>query len=49
VLALLLDQFRDEAGPAGLMRRPEAGASVAVKIFMEPIAIVIALLIQRLA
>ena len=33
--ALLLNEFRDQTGPAGLMRRAEAGAGVAVKIFVE--------------
>jgi hypothetical protein len=33
--ALLLNQFRDETGPPGLMRRAEAGADIAVKIFVE--------------
>src|ERR1700687_2785555 len=36
-LALVLNQFRDEAGPAGLMRRAETGADVAMKIFVEQI------------
>jgi hypothetical protein len=49
VLSLLVDEFRDEAGPAGLMRRPETGAGVAVKIFMEPIAIGISRFVERLA
>ena len=46
---MLLDQLGDEAGPTGLMRRPEAAASITVKIFMEPIAFVIALLVERIA
>ena len=33
--ALLLDEFGDQAGPAGLMRCAEAGADVAVKIFVK--------------
>jgi hypothetical protein len=33
--ALLLNQFRDETGPAGLMRRTQSGANVAVKIFVK--------------
>jgi hypothetical protein len=47
VLALLLDEFRDEAGPAGLMRRSEAGAGVAMKVFVEPIAALITVVIER--
>ena len=49
MLALLVNKFRNEAGPAGLMRRPEAAAGVAVKIFVEPIAIMITFLIECLA
>src|SRR4029077_819430 len=37
-LALLLDEFRDEAGPAGLVRRAEAGAGIAMKIIVKQIA-----------
>ena len=44
--ALLLNQFRDEAGPAGLMRRAEAGAAVAMKVFVKPITILIALVVE---
>jgi len=44
--ALLLDEFCDETGPTGLMRRAEASAGVGVKIFVEPITILIALLIE---
>ena len=36
-LALLLNEFRDQTGPTGLMRRAETGASVSVKILMEQI------------
>src|SRR5690349_16031117 len=32
---ILLDQFRDQGGPAGLMAGTDAGAVVAVKIFVE--------------
>ena len=42
-----MNKFRNEAGPAGLMRRPQAGTGITVKIFMEPIAIIAALLIEE--
>ncbi len=29
------EQFGDQAGPAGLMRRADAAAGVAVKVFVE--------------
>ena len=48
VLALLLDQFRDKTSPSGLMRRAETGTCVTMIIFMEPIAIAVALLIESL-
>ena len=35
--ALLLNQFGDETGPAGLMRCAEPGADVAVKIFVKQV------------
>ena len=35
--ALLLNKFRDERGPAGLVRRAEARADVAVKIFVKQV------------
>src|ERR1700687_1827969 len=35
VLAALFNQFCDQAGPAGLMAGAEAGAVVAMKIFVE--------------
>ena len=38
VLALLLDEFRDEAGPAGLVRGAEARADVTVKILVKQIS-----------
>src|SRR5207248_3600648 len=34
-LPALLEQFGDEAGPAGLMVGPKAGAVVAVEVFIE--------------
>ena len=40
---LLLNQFRDQTGPAGLMTRPQAGAGVSVKIFVEKISLAIRL------
>jgi hypothetical protein len=47
VFALLLDEFGDQTSPAGLMRCPEAGTGFSVKIFVEPIAILVAFLIER--
>lgn len=44
-----MDQFRNEPGPAGLMRRPQPGTGITVKIFMEPIAIIAALLLPARA
>ena len=35
--ALLLDEFRDQAGPTGLMACAQSGAGVAVKIFVKQI------------
>src|SRR6202011_3886414 len=35
--ALLLNQFRDESGPAGLMRRAETSADIPVEIFVKQI------------
>ena len=39
--ALLLNEFCDQAGPAGLVRCAETGAGVAVKIFVKPKAMLI--------
>jgi hypothetical protein len=44
MFALLMNEFCNEAGPAGLMRGTEASPGIPVKIFMEPIAIAITLL-----
>src|SRR5437879_12663902 len=34
--AALLEQLRHESGPAGLMARADAGAVVAVEVFVQP-------------
>src|SRR5258708_6137644 len=43
---LLLNQLRHECGPAGLMRRAEASASVAMEVFVKPVAIAVTCLVQ---
>ena len=43
-LALLLDQFGDKAGPAGLVRSAQAGAVVAMEIFVKQIAVTMPIL-----
>ena len=47
--ALLLDQFRDEAGPTGLMTRAESGAGVAMEVLVKPIEIPIVPGLKRIA
>ena len=46
VFALLMDKFGNETSPARLVRRTQPGTRVAMKIFMEPIAIAVALFIE---
>jgi hypothetical protein len=48
VFALLLDKLCDQASPTGLIGCPETCPGIAMKIFTEPVAIVVALLIERL-
>src|ERR1700730_5181787 len=45
-LALLLNEFGDDAGPAGLMRRAEASAGVAMEVFVKQIPIAVTCLVQ---
>ena len=35
LVSALLEKFRRQAGPAGLMARTDAGAVIAVKVFVE--------------
>ena len=48
VIALLLNQLCDQSRPARLMARSESRPGVTVKIFVEPIAVAIARIMQRI-
>src|SRR4051794_7234257 len=46
-LALLMNEFGHEPGPAGLVGRAQAGAGVPVEIFMKPVALGIPSRVER--
>jgi hypothetical protein len=48
VFALLLDEFCNQPTPSGLVGRAKSGSGIAMKVLMEPVPILFAILVERL-